>query len=432
MSFAEHPLCSIVVGILIFFDIFDRLWLSFDHYAMLGVWPQLAASERLGSQSFSLFFAGTSTSFQVFLLLLMLLLAGMFASGLHTRIVSVALWIMMVSLHNRNELVLDCGDRFLCCALFWCMFLPLGARFSLDAALHNAHDVRLREPGRRADASADRLSAPSHFEHSSARRRKKAQRSSDSGALDAPPEQHSVATHSRTYCGVGSVALVLQFALFYWQSTRLKWAEREWRDGTALYYAFSLDHIATPMAVFALRSAAFTGLLTRLFLYAELALSVLPLAPLFNASARVLAVALCLFLHAVFALLLDLGSWAWVPPCVALALLPSRWWRVGRQATPARLELRLGAHTPAAWRVALFVAVELLFDAARVSVHWTGASIASGRAASHSRVWQRATIGRASKRFKTKTTTAPRCRLLRTTSKPCCCCWSTAQRLAAC
>ncbi|OVE81481.1 hypothetical protein BVY03_03600 [bacterium K02(2017)] len=45
---------------------------------------------------------------------------------------SLFTWILIVSLHNRNPIILDCGDRFLRYLLFWMIFLPLGARYSID------------------------------------------------------------------------------------------------------------------------------------------------------------------------------------------------------------------------------------------------------------------------------------------------------------
>ena len=54
--------------------------------------------------------------------------------GWRTWWVTVASWILLASLHGRNPGVLNTGDVVLRMLLFWSMFLPLGARWSMDAA----------------------------------------------------------------------------------------------------------------------------------------------------------------------------------------------------------------------------------------------------------------------------------------------------------
>src|SRR5262249_13883565 len=42
-------------------------------------------------------------------------------------------WVMLTGIDNRNPLVIDGGDDLLRMLLFWGMFLPLSARWSVDA-----------------------------------------------------------------------------------------------------------------------------------------------------------------------------------------------------------------------------------------------------------------------------------------------------------
>lgn len=81
------------------------------------------------------------------LLGLQALLAAALVIGYRTRVVTVASFLFLFSLHARNPFVLNAGDSILRSLLFWSMFLPLGARWSLDA--------RGRTPARRwlADAA---------------------------------------------------------------------------------------------------------------------------------------------------------------------------------------------------------------------------------------------------------------------------------------
>ena len=52
--------------------------------------------------------------------------------GLWTRVMSVAVFLCLTSIDQRNLLILHGGDTFLRCAGFFLMFAPAGAAFSLD------------------------------------------------------------------------------------------------------------------------------------------------------------------------------------------------------------------------------------------------------------------------------------------------------------
>jgi hypothetical protein len=59
--------------------------------------------------------------------------AVMLAAGLFTRFFTFACWVMLTSLHHRDPLVLNGGDALFRLLFLWSIFLPLGARWSLDA-----------------------------------------------------------------------------------------------------------------------------------------------------------------------------------------------------------------------------------------------------------------------------------------------------------
>ncbi|MGD1951793.1 MAG: DCC1-like thiol-disulfide oxidoreductase family protein [Leptolyngbyaceae cyanobacterium] len=56
--------------------------------------------------------------------------------GYRTRWVIVISWVLLVSLHNRNPLVVSAVDDVLRVMVFWAMFLPLGSSYSVDQALN--------------------------------------------------------------------------------------------------------------------------------------------------------------------------------------------------------------------------------------------------------------------------------------------------------
>jgi hypothetical protein len=58
--------------------------------------------------------------------------------GYRTRLMTVLSWAFVVSLQNRNYLILNSGDVLIREVLFFSMFLPLGAKYSVDATLEGA------------------------------------------------------------------------------------------------------------------------------------------------------------------------------------------------------------------------------------------------------------------------------------------------------
>ena len=192
-------------------------------------------------------------------------------AGWHTRAANVASWFLLVSLHHRNPIVLNAGDQLLRALLFWAMFLPLGAVWSVDA----------RRTGGRA---------------------------------------------ARVY-SAASASLLIQVAVVYLMTALFKYSPEWYVQGTALYYAFNIDALATPFGTWLL---GFPGLLKGLT-FATVALELGgPLLALLSLGGRLRLVIVLAFvgLHLGIAATLHLGLFpvvclvAWIP------FLPSRVWRV--------------------------------------------------------------------------------------------------------
>ena len=94
-----------------------ELWLP-------GYWSLYGLSEAIGWQVGCFAIATLAT-------LLMLI-------GYRTRWATTVAWVMLVSLHNHNLLVVHAADDVLRAILFWAMFLPLGSSYSVDQALNTS------------------------------------------------------------------------------------------------------------------------------------------------------------------------------------------------------------------------------------------------------------------------------------------------------
>src|SRR5690606_16854739 len=65
--------------------------------------------------------------------------ACMLLVGYQTRVATILSYILLTSVQGRNYLILQGGDDILRTMLFWSMFVPLAARFSVDAVLRARH-----------------------------------------------------------------------------------------------------------------------------------------------------------------------------------------------------------------------------------------------------------------------------------------------------
>ena len=136
--------------------------------------------------------------------------AGAFALalvvGYRTRLVTLVSWLLLLSLQTRNPMVLNAGDSLLPMLLFWGLFLPLGARWSVDAI-------------RRTDAGASPETADA-----------------DDAGDDTVSTGSAVAT-------VASLALLLQMLVMYVTNAVHKLEGDLWMSGEAVVYVMQADHL---------------------------------------------------------------------------------------------------------------------------------------------------------------------------------------------
>ncbi len=249
------------------------------HYTDAGVLPRDAVADALWRPlRFSVYFAVGDHRSVAVLFGLQALLALLLTAGLRTRVVTVASWLLLVSLQNRNVLILNAGDTLLRLLLFWGMFLPLGARFSLDA-----------RRGRTREQSDVALSA-------------------------------------------ATAAFTFQLCVVYWCSAVLK-TDPSWTDGTALFYALHVDLMAKPAGLWLRELGPLHAPLTRVALVWEWVGPLLLFVPVRSAAPRLLAAAGFAAFHLGIFLLLDVGLFSFVCITAWLAMLPGGCW--GRRTAGA-------------------------------------------------------------------------------------------------
>ena len=269
-------LFRIVVALLVLADLANRATDLTAHYTDAGVLPRTALVEQvLSPWAFSLNLMNGQPFFQAMLFCVAALAAIGLLFGYRTRLMTVVVWVLLISIQWRNPLVTGADGPFLRLLLFWGMFLPLGAYWSVDRALKDG---------------ASRLST--------------------------------------RFLSLATVGLFMQIAFVYWFTATLK-SGPEWRvDGTALYYALNLDQITTPFGHYLLN---FPDLLT-VMTFATFGLEALGpfllFCPFFTGPVRTGAVFAFMSLHFGIWLSMDIGIFPWISALCMVCFLPAWFWDV--------------------------------------------------------------------------------------------------------
>ena len=261
-------LFRILLGLLLLVDLATRLTDLRVFYSDAGVLPRVDLLGRVATSStpwlVSLHMMSGLWGVQLLLFAIAAFCAFCLLIGHRTRLFTFLSWVLLVSLHNRNLTILNAGDMLFRLLLFWSLFLPLGARCSVDAAM--------REP------------------------------------IGAGPEKRSDRTWS-----VPAFCFMAQVTILYWATALLKnhpiWTE----DRTAVWYALQLDHMALPLAILMRElPAAWLELLTRTTLLVEFLVPVLIWIPFLVGPLRLAACIVMTGMHLAFAATLQIGLFSWI------------------------------------------------------------------------------------------------------------------------
>ena len=271
----------------------DLLVRSFDltaFYTDWGVLPRAALLDKFApADRFSIHLISGQPIFQEALFLLAAFFAVMLLLGVKTRWAALASWFMLVSIQNRNLEILQGGDVYLRLLAFWAIFLPIGAMYSVDSALDTADS--------KPDSYASKYS---HF-------------------------------------SVPGIALMLQVAFVYAFAVLLKSGSAWHEEHSAVYYALSIQQMATPLGHFLLHFPKLLPWLTRETLVHEGTIPFLLLMPFLFGPVRTCGVLFIFMLHLGLGLSIRLGHFPWIAGMAALPLLPAWFWDT---AIPGSLRAR--------------------------------------------------------------------------------------------
>jgi predicted DCC family thiol-disulfide oxidoreductase YuxK len=276
-------LFRVVFGACLLIDLLGHLPEVNDFYTDAGILPRDALTGQFGNPwGVSLHLMSGQYIVQLAILLVAIVLALGFLAGYRTRLCTIGSWVLLCSMQVRNPVILHGGDDIERLLLFWCMFLPLNARFSLDRALNPT--VPLAKP---------------------------------------------------LYLSAGSLGLLFQMCFLYWFAAISKWHPIWIGEGSAIYYALSLAQFATPFGTWLLQFPRLLRLMTYGTLALELGGPLLVFCPFLGGAVRLGVVLAFVGFHTGLGLTLRLGSFPWVCASGWLALLPPLVWEVLARRRPA-------------------------------------------------------------------------------------------------
>ena len=270
-------LFRVLLGSFLIFDLVLRARDLGAHYTDFGIMPRSVLVDYLSPGSFSLHMLNGTAAFQAALFLLAGVFALMMIAGCRTRAVTIISWFLLLSLQNRNTVIQSGEEQLAMVLLFWAMFLPLGARYSVDAAL--------------AAPSDDRATMPPN-----------------------------------AYFSGATAALLIQGMSVYFFSALLKSDPRWIPDGTAVYYTLQLDFIVTALAVWFRQFETLLQGLTYYVWTLELVGPILIFSPILHRPLRAAIMLALITMHIGFLIFLEIGIFPLISIIMILTFTPGWMW----------------------------------------------------------------------------------------------------------
>lgn len=262
----------ILFASILIFDLISRSRDLVMHYTDAGVLPVHFLIEhewRTGYLSFHTL--SGDWEWQAFLFIVQVFFAITLLIGYKSKLSLFVSWILLISLHNRNPLILNSGDTYFRILLFWCLFLPMGARYSIDNITHK------------------------------------------------------VKYYKNKFFNIGTIGFIVQIMLIYLMGVLFK-SSSEWlQDGTALYYALSLDQMVTPFGSWLLNFPELLKFLTFSTVALEFIAPILFIIPYKNPFFRIVGIFLLLSLHIGIDLTLHVGIFSFICMAALIGLFPTKY-----------------------------------------------------------------------------------------------------------
>lgn len=267
-------LFRIALGALLLFDLIARSRALRVFYSDDGVVPRSAVFENMPHSWFvSLHFLSGRVEVEALMFVISVIFALMLIFGWRTRLASFGSWLLLVSLDVRNPFVIDGADNIFRVLLFWGIFLPWGARYSVESAL----------------------------------------------------ETSTPKSPTRVF-SIGTVALLLQMPIVYLFTGLLK-SGSPWRqDFTAISLVLRAPDFSLPLGSWLSSFPTVLKIATLATLLLEIGGAILLLSPWFTKISRLIAISGLVALQVGFLLTMKLGLFPIVSTVGLIPFLPGSCW----------------------------------------------------------------------------------------------------------
>jgi hypothetical protein len=259
------------IALILLVDLYIRVDSIKVHYSDEGVLPRDVLIEHsIEPWNLSLHLISGLWQVQFILFTVAAICAFALLVGYRTRLATILSWVLLISLHTRNPIVLQGGDILLRMLLFWAMFLPLGAYWSVDQKFK-----------------------PSFL---------------------------------NPVFSIASLGLLLQICFVYWFSALMK-TDDVWRvDGTAVWYALRIEQYVTPLGQYLLQFPNLLKFLTFATLAVESVGPFFAFSPIWTGPLRFATVVMFILFHVFMGLAMELGPFSYICIVAWLVFLPSWFW----------------------------------------------------------------------------------------------------------
>ena len=264
----------ILIGCIVLYDLWNRAGSIVAHYTDAGIVSrQVLRGISENSLLLSLNMLSGGVMWQVIIWMACGVVSIALIMGYRSQFSSLLCWVFMLSIHIRNPFVNNLGDWLLLNLLLWGALLPLGASYSID-----------RLQNRKVQNRGNVLS-------------------------------------------VATMGVILQVLSIYFFSVFYKTSPIWHTEGTAIYYALSLDRIATPLGTSLLNfSDPWLMWLTSYVLHLERWAWVVLLFPFFVVPIRTTVAFLFICFHLGLALCFNLGVFPYVCIVAWILFIPGPVW----------------------------------------------------------------------------------------------------------
>lgn len=266
-------LMRVFVALIVVYDLYQRARFLFDHYGAASIFPPEAIWNGEWGAPWPILFKAMELwpYFPAYFFVVGFVAALFLLIGWKTRIAAVCTWVSVFAIQLMDPIVLQGGDITMRLVLFLGIFLPWGSAYAVDA---------LSEAKQKA----------------------------------------------WTYLSPVTAIYLLQFGMIYLFANLEKKAPEWIPDGTAVYYALSIDHFSTPVGEFMLNFPLILMALTFAVHLVQFMAFYLLFFPFATFATRSTVLVMLLLMHISFGIHMNLGAFSWISVCALLAFLPFRFW----------------------------------------------------------------------------------------------------------